>query len=198
MQRAAASEQRRFCVCFFFFFWFSASCSNDDETLGNEVDASKHSNTNSSRSRRCDTVRLKRLHVASYSLVSSDSLMHNAQNMRIRFTDIWLQVIQDMAALRGWPCTYIYMYENKSWQTQTHTQILYILGRAWLAVRLFFFLLIRAIISQQQTDVQQPVVIQLWIYCSGRLTVSFHSTALLFTVRCFCIGAVGFSHFFFS
>lgn len=62
----------------------------------------------------CAHVCVKTSSCCSYSLVSSDSLMHNAQNMRIRITDIWLLVIQDIAPLRGWPRTCMHMYNHKS------------------------------------------------------------------------------------
>lgn len=91
----------------------------------------------------------------SYSLVSSDSLMHNAQNMRIRITDIWLLVIQDIATLRVGDRANTFMCTITEAETQTHTHILYILGP--VAGSCTFFFLIRAIIWQQQSVVQQPV-----------------------------------------
>lgn len=92
---------------------FFMSC-NDDKRLSNEVDNCKHSNKSCLSSPSQWFVRVKTSPCCSYSLVSRDSLMHNAQNMRITITDIWLLVIQDIATLRGWPCTHIHMYNRKS------------------------------------------------------------------------------------
>lgn len=73
--------------------------------------------------------------------------------------------------------THSYVQSQKLAEAQTHTHrdthaTIYILGPAWLAVVLFFFL------SEPSfgSIVQPPVVIPPWIYRSSRLTVPFHCT----------------------